>query len=83
MGWSSGHEIFDAVANCLVIDIDANDPDKTDFTELAEDTLYALKAALEDQDWDSHQDSSYYNHPTIGRILGNEFEDEAEDEQEF
>jgi hypothetical protein len=83
VGWSSGHKIFDVVANCLVMDIDANDPDKTDFTELAEDTLYVLKCALEDQDWDSHQESDYYNHPVIGHILGNEFEDELEDELEF
>lgn len=41
--------------------------------------LKVLVARLEDQDWDVPDESSYWTHPIIGKILGNKFE-EGDDE---
>lgn len=76
MGWGGGTEIFDAVAKVLEPFCDENE--YIEEQELAEDVLYSLLFELEKQDWDNHQESNYWDHPVVGKILGNEFEDEDE-----
>lgn len=67
MGWSGGTKIFDTVADEL---IDLNDELVT-----THEVVFPLKnvyRALCDQDWDQEAESKYWEHPIIGRILGND-----------
>ncbi len=77
MGWNGGTKIFDTVASivesCLEEDADC------ELQELAEDVLCGLIFSLHKQDWDNGGESDYWEHPIIGRMLGNTFE-EDEDE---
>ena len=82
MGWSGGTEIFDAVVEELK-DLSyrwTRDEYHVDFME----PLKALLVVLEDKDWDNACESSYYDHPVIGEILGNpdafDYDDRLEDE---
>ena len=77
MGWSGGTEIFDGVTAEL-IELShkwTGQDNHVDFME----PLKVLVARLEDQDWDVPDESSYWTHPIIGKILGNKFE-EGDDE---
>ncbi|MFH1184527.1 MAG: hypothetical protein V1755_05750 [Chloroflexota bacterium] len=63
MGRCSATEVFDPVA-CLLLD-----PDSDLSTENIQSILERLIVALEDYDWDCQQDSEYYNHPTVQKIM--------------
>ena len=76
MGWSGGTEIFDLVADELMI-LHIKDYRPISLLEVV-NPLYPLNKKLEDMDWDNQNESKYYDHPVIGRILGNKFEDEEE-----
>lgn len=54
MGWASGTSIFDAAAKAAV---------KKNAT--VKGVLAALFDAMEDHDWDTFCESSYYDHPLI------------------
>jgi hypothetical protein len=71
MGWSGGTEIFDTVAEEL---ISANCMSEHDRIKV----LTSLEDALSHKDWDNQCESSYWDDPVIGRILGNDFEEEGE-----
>lgn len=77
MGWSGGTDIFDNVATSLLkVQDDGYDADLPN--RHIENILNNLLFELEKQDWDNHQESNYWDHPVVGKILGNEFEDEDE-----
>ena len=74
MGWSGGAEIFDRVARDLMYIHDSvYDTDIPMYQVL--NVLSNLKSVLEYQDWDTQNESAYWNHPIIGKILGNTFEE--------
>lgn len=75
MGWSGGTEIFDTVARELLEIIDAEDVCLPNSKVL--NLLSSLKAVLEDQDWDSHSESDYWDQGKIGEILS--YTDEEEE----
>lgn len=71
MGWSRGTEIFDQVADDLI--------ELTVWYNISEEALPVLVnlyKVLSDSDWDTEYESKYWEHPTIGKILGNTFEEE-------
>ena len=77
MGWSGGTEIFDCVAAEL-------EELSYKWTRVYNhegfmEPLHSLVDLLEGRDWDAHQESDYYDHPVIGKILGNTFEGEDND----
>jgi hypothetical protein len=72
MGWCGRTEIFDCVAKHMLNISEIND---LDHSYILEDLLQVLY----DKDWDNVGESDYWDHPVIGRILGNTFE-EDEDE---
>ncbi len=80
MGWGGGTEIFDAVAEAIS-NLNISSPCHSE-EDLLREVLCPLLEVLEDQDWDNMQESSYYDHPIIGKILGNAFEEEDEDSDE-
>jgi len=71
MGWASGVEIFDVVAGALL-------DDKKEINK--KKVLKSLINVLEDGDWDTQNDSDYYDHPLVQEIFKelhpNWFEDE-------
>jgi hypothetical protein len=67
MGWCSGTEIFDNVAD-IVLPMPISKGQKLLI-------LGELKTVMEDHDWDCQSDSDYYSDPAIGPLLGNTFED--------
>jgi len=71
MGWASGVEIFDVVAGALL-------DDKKEINK--KEVLKSLINVLEDGDWDTQNDSDYYDHPLVQEIFKelhpNWFEDE-------
>lgn len=81
MGWYGGTRVFDTVASSLV-DMNVSTPCHS-YEDFLREVLDPLLVELEDMDWDNHSESAYYDHPVIGRILGNDFYDEElEDEDE-
>ncbi len=76
MGWGSGVYVFDKVAkHVLYLEEECGGLGRY----VLEEVLESVRDALEDQDWGTKEDSNYYDHPRIGKILGNDFE-EDEDE---
>ena len=75
MGWSGGTEIFD----CVLSKMDSISQDY----EIQHSALLILAEelvkVLEDQDWDVPEESNYWTHPIIGKILGNTFEEEDDE----
>ena len=71
MGWSGGTKIFDTVAEELTSIKYMYESDKLNI-------LTSLEDVLSDKDWDNQCESSYWDDPVIGRILGNDFEEEGE-----
>ncbi len=72
MGWASGVEIFDAVADALLAD---GDVDK-------KAVLRVLVDALEDGDWDTQSDSIHWGHPLVREVMREahpDWEDLADD----
>lgn len=55
MGWCSATVIFDSVCGALLSE--------------TEETIRALVAALEDGDWDCQQDSDYWSHPIVRKVM--------------
>lgn len=58
MGWCSGTDVFDTVVKDVLI----NKASK-------EQIIRNLIIALEDKDWDCHQDSDYYDNPKVQKIM--------------
>lgn len=78
MGWGGGTEIFDTVVEELK-DLSyrwTGDEYHEDFME----PLKNLLVVLEEMDYDNACESSYYDHPVIGKILGNDFYEDLEEE---
>jgi len=73
MGWANGTEIFDKVVKSLLEGDEELNSDKSITV------IKVLVEALEDRDWDCQYESNYWSHYIIGRILGNDFEEERED----
>lgn len=77
MGWSTGTDIFDTVAEHL-LDAEAD----LNVTERVLEHLYDIMKGR--FDWDTQDESEYWEHPMIGPILGNDkitkinLEDQAE-----
>lgn len=72
MGWCSGTNIFDPVAEILVQGLESDD---CDLVEYSEDILIRLINQLQKQDWDTECESKFWEHEIIGEYLGNTFED--------
>lgn len=70
MGWGRGTEIFDQVAEDLLAH--ENGWVKDYIIEI----LTNLNTQLSDLDWDTECESKYWDHPVIGKILGNPFDEE-------
>ena len=74
MGFCSGTEIFDDVARHII---------DTDWSEQQQsDVLIVLIVALDNHDWDCHQDSAYYDHPIIQKAMKAVHPDRVEDEEQ-
>jgi hypothetical protein len=62
MGWCGGTDVFDSICGTLL------KPGK--FTPLARrEVLLAVINALEDHDWDCQQDSAYYEHSDVRKVM--------------
>jgi hypothetical protein len=59
MGWCSGTEIFDEVAEIVLQD---GEVDK-------EAVLLALINVMRSHDWDCEGDSEYFDHPVVDKIF--------------
>lgn len=62
MGWNGGTAIFDAVTGEVF-----SFPRLP--TEAITDILHVLVDALEDQDWDTHNESQYWNTPIVRQLF--------------
>ena len=60
MGWCSGTVIFDGVLDEVL---------KKDGKPDVEAVVRTLVAALEDGDWDCQQDSEYWSHPIVRKVM--------------
>jgi hypothetical protein len=61
MGWCSGTLIFDKMAEFVI-----NSP-QSEVQKVA--TLAYLAESLENEDWDCQQDSRFYDHPIVKRVM--------------
>lgn len=61
MGWCSATVIFDKIAKYVL----EHDPDSEESYQL----LLALASALFDMDWDCEEDSVYWDHPLVQRVM--------------
>lgn len=61
MGWCSGTEIFDNVGR-WVLNSRMTDEEKYG-------VMKVLAQALEGEDWDCEQDSMYWKHPIVQKIM--------------
>lgn len=78
MGWSGGTEIFDCVAEeLLTLKYQCYDVDLPMYRIM--NLLSALQGKLVERDWDTQQESNYYDHLQIGDVLGNTFEEEDDE----
>jgi len=59
MGWCSGTEVFDQIAEIVLSD---KPLDK-------KATLKAVIDSLENSDWDCQSDSAYYDHPLVQEVF--------------
>ncbi len=73
MGWSGGTEIFDCVAEELESLYNYISTPQHSEDDYYNTVLQPLMDLLERKDWDAQQESDYYDHPVIGKILGNTF----------
>lgn len=78
MGWAGGTEIFDCVASNLILIKHCDNHTVIDWQPIKL-LLTELNRVLEDKDWDAQQESDYYDHPVIGKLLGNTFEEEDDE----
>lgn len=61
MGWCSGTDVFDPVAEFV---LGGDDTDEKKFQ-----LLKVLVKALYSRDWDCESDSAYYSHPIVQRVM--------------
>ncbi len=61
MGWCSATIIFDNVCDGLL----GEGKEK----QTPEQVIRALAAALEDGDWDCQQESAYWDHPVVRKVM--------------
>ncbi len=59
MGWCSGTQLFDSFCEIMF------DPKNTDFNSILKEFINAL----EDMDWDCHQDSTYWDKPVVQQAM--------------
>lgn len=69
MGWCSGTEIFDVVAEAVLEDLPK------------EEILGRLIDVLEDHDWDCQCDSDYWNNPLVRKLFEERFPEWFKDEE--
>ena len=69
MGWCSGTEIFDVVAEAVLEDLPK------------EEILGRLIDVLEDHDWDCQCDSDYWNNPIVRKLFEERFPEWFKDEE--
>lgn len=64
MGWCSGTNIFDRMAQYILLkdDLKLSDDQKYEM-------IYAIAEALEDQGWDCQFDSDYIDEPIVRRVF--------------
>jgi hypothetical protein len=60
MGWASGTDVFDAVAGEILGETGAVSRTRV---------IRALVEALEDNDWDTQNESEFYDHPIVRRVM--------------
>ncbi len=63
MGWCSGTEIFDKVADFVLHSVFAGNEATRQYT------LEVLVSALEDHDWDCQDDSQFIEHPIVKKVM--------------
>lgn len=68
MGMSSGTEVFDPVVCSMIDQLGVCE-------DLDLKTIKILVQSLWDLDWDTESESEFWEHPVIGKILGNTFEE--------
>lgn len=61
MGWCSGTDIFDRIAEKV---LGSELPEKSQL-----EIIDTLVDALEDGDWDCQSDSDYFEHPIVQRVM--------------
>lgn len=61
MGWASGTAVFDLICDAILQDA----PRKL----IEEEMIRALITALESHDWDCQQDSRYWKHPLVRKVM--------------
>lgn len=72
MGWNSGTILFDTVVGELAAhDVDIN---------ITLSVAKSLAREMERMDWDGACESEWWDHPDIGKVLENKFEDEEEED---
>ncbi len=59
MGWCSGTQLFDLFCQIMF------EPKNTDLNE----TMKQIIGAMEDMDWDCHQDSVYWDTPVVQKAM--------------
>lgn len=69
MGWCSGTEIFDVVAEAVLEDLPK------------EEVLGRLIDILEDHDWDCQCDSEFWTHPVVRKLFEDRYPEWFEDEE--
>lgn len=62
MGWSGGTEIFDCVASNLILIKNCDNHTVLDWQPINL-LLVELRRTLEDQVWDTQNESTYWTHP--------------------
>jgi len=77
MGWSGGTEIFDEVAD-EVLNIYSQYLDCELPMYRVLNLLSTLKSALEDNGWDTQNESNYWGDCKIGQLLGYTLEEDNE-----
>lgn len=77
MGWSRGTEIFDKMCDEL-LETSYCWTGSTDAEYISDSIvlqpLKILIGLLKLEDWDCQCESDYWEHPVIGKLLGNDFE---------
>ena len=73
MGWGSGEQVFDVVAGSV---LSVSYLRKEDVVTI----LTKVESVLSMLDWDCQNESRYWEDPVIGKILGNRFDDDNDEE---
>jgi hypothetical protein len=62
MGWCSGTEVFDPIAGALLGSLEGKQIN-------VESVLKVVIEACENGDWDCQQDSKYWDHPIVQKLM--------------